>query len=100
VAAGPRWIYSAAVDYSLLRSSLLVVAELAALRHVSAAPIEVNLATGLRWQWTPTVVLDAGVARRLRQASGPDVAITLGLTHTFGIRGLMPGRPAAGGREQ
>jgi hypothetical protein len=65
---------------------------------VSAAPVEVNLATGLRWQWTPTVVLDAGVGRRLRRESGPDVAITLGLTYTFGIPGLMPGGAAADGR--
>ena len=90
VDAAPRWIYSAAADHTLLRSSLLFVAEAAALRRVSGAPTEVNLAAGLRWQWTPTVVLDAGVARRLRRAAGPDLALTFGLTHTFALAGLMP----------
>lgn len=98
VDAGPRWIYSAAADHSLLRSSLLVVAEAAALRRVSGAPVELNLAAGFRWQWTPTVVLDAGVARRLRREAGPDLALTLGLTHTFALPGLMPRRPAVRGR--
>jgi hypothetical protein len=93
VDAAPRWIYSAAADHSLLRSSLLLVLEAAALRRVSGATMEVNLAAGLRWQWTPTVVLDAGVARRLRR-SGPDLALTLGLSHAFALPWLMPIRPA------
>jgi hypothetical protein len=97
VDAAPRWTYSAAVDHSLLRSSLLLVLETAALRRIAGASMEVNVAAGLRWQWTPTVVLDAGVARRLRRAAGPDLALTLGLTHVFAVPGLMPSRPTAGG---
>ena len=45
-----------------------------------------NAAFGGRWQWTPTLVLDAGVSRRLRSAIGPDFALTIGLSHAFAIR--------------
>ena len=86
-----RWSYSAAVDRTILRHSLLVGAELVASRAVRGAPVEVNAGAGARWQWTPTLVLDAGVSRRLRE-TGPDLALTLGLSHAFGLRALMPGK--------
>ena len=38
----------------------------------------------------PTLVLDAGIARRLTGGAGPDLELTAGLTHAFAIRGLMP----------
>ena len=90
--AGPRWAYGLAADYTVLRSSLLIIGETVVRRAVSAAPVEVNAAAGLRWQWTPTLVLDAGIARRLRTDVGPDLGLTIGLTHAFAIRGLMPSR--------
>jgi len=88
----PRWSYSLAADRTLFRESVLVVAELCASRAVRNTPTEVNAAVGARWQWTPTFVLDVGIARRLRD-TGPDFALTVGLSHAFGLAGLLPGRP-------
>ncbi len=89
VEAAPRWGASGAVDRSFLRESLLFVGELLVRRPVRAAPAEVNLAGGIRWQWTPTLVLDAGVTRRLA-SHGPDVALSIGLSHAFAMRALLP----------
>jgi len=92
--APPRWFVGAAVDYTLFRSSVLLVGEFSAFQDYDGAPVGVTAAAGARWQWTPTLVLDAGIARRLTGNAGPDIEITAGLTHAFAIRGLMP-RPTA-----
>lgn len=84
-----RWTYSAAVDRTILRRSLLLIGEIVTSRALADAPVEVNAGVGLRWQWTPTIVLDVGVSRRLRK-TGPDVGLTLGFSHAFAVRGLMP----------
>jgi len=86
-----RWSYSAAVDRTVLRHSLLLAAELVSSRAVRGAPVEVNAGAGVRWQWTPTLVLDFGISRRLRE-TGPDLGLTAGLSHAFALRGLMPAR--------
>jgi hypothetical protein len=85
----PRWRASLAVDRTFFRSSLLLVAELATSQLVEDGPEGVTVALGGRWQWQPTFVLDLGVSRRLSDI-GPDFAFTLGLSHAFGIRELMP----------
>lgn len=85
-----RWAVSLAVDRTFFRSSLLLIGEVAASQAVEGAPTGVNASGGARWQWTPTLVLDAGVTRRLRSDNGPDIAVTIGLSHAFAIRGLMP----------
>jgi len=90
VEAPPRWFLSAAVDRTFIRRSLLAVAELVTARPADAAPVEVNLSAGIRWQWLPTLVLDAGVSRRLG-SNGPDFGVTVGLSHAFALRGLLPG---------
>jgi hypothetical protein len=59
---------------------------------VKDAPTEVNAAVGLRYQVSPTLVLDAGAARRLRSEAGPDYDLTIGLSHAFGLPWLLPGR--------
>jgi len=89
-----RWNASLAIDRTFFRSSVLFIAEAAVSQSIEDAPTEVNTSLGGRWQWTPTIVLDAGVTRRLRADIGPDLAVTIGLSHAFAIRGLMP----AGGR--
>ncbi|HEU5169767.1 MAG TPA: hypothetical protein VFU46_04475 [Gemmatimonadales bacterium] len=94
IEAAPRWSYSVAADHVFLRSSLLLVGEVATLRRAGGTPVEVNVGAGARWQWTPTLVLDAGLARRLRAAVGPDLALTLGLSHAFALRALVPGTRA------
>ncbi len=88
-----RWNASLAVDRTFFRSSILFIAEVALSQAVQAAPTALNASIGGRWQWTPTLVLDAGVTRRLRWATGPDIALTIGLSHPFALRGLMPAGP-------
>ena len=90
VDAPPRWQVSGAIDHTFLRQSLLVIGELLTERETSDAPVEVNLSAGLRWQWQPTLVLDFGLSRRLA-SNGPDIGLTVGLSHAFAVRSLIPG---------
>jgi len=88
-----RWSGSLAVDRTFFRSSILLIGEVALSQAIQDAPTALNASLGGRWQWTPTLVLDAGVTRRLRSDIGPDIALTIGLSHAFAIRGLMPAGP-------
>jgi hypothetical protein len=88
----PRWRYGLAADRTLFRQSLLFVGEFLVQRAVSGSPVEVNAAVGARYQLSPTFVVDAGIARRLRSRAGPDYDLTIGLSHAFGLAWLMPGR--------
>jgi hypothetical protein len=87
--AAHKWWYGVAADRTLFRQSTLVVAEVYALRSISAEPVEVNASLGLRRQLTPYTVVDVGVARRLRDAAGPDYEVTFGVSRAFAIAGLM-----------
>lgn len=87
--AAHKWWYGLAADRTLFRQSTLVVAEVYALRSIAAEPVEVNASLGLRRQLTPYTVVDVGVARRLRDAAGPDYEITLGISRAFAVAGLM-----------
>jgi hypothetical protein len=84
-----RWTYSVALDRTILRHSILLGAEVVASRAVRGEAVEVNAGAGGRWQWTPTFVLDLGISRRLRE-TGPDLGLTIGLSHAFALPGLMP----------
>lgn len=86
-----RWI-GAAIDHTLVRSSVLLVAELHAVRERMGEPTELNAGGGLRIQGSPTTVLDIGLTRRLRR-DGPDLGFTIGLAHSFAVRALMGGSP-------
>ena len=88
-----RWAASVAIDRTFFRSSVLLVGEVGLSEAVQNELTEVNASVGGRWQWTPTVVLDAGITRRLRADIGPDIALTIGLSHAFAVRGLMPRGP-------
>lgn len=88
-----RWFYSIAADRTFFRQSLLLVGEVGASQLVRDAPTQVTGALGIRYQWAPTLVVDLGVARRLRDVGGPDYALTFGLSHAFALGGLMPARP-------
>ena len=87
--AAPRWSLSLAADRTLFRSSLLFVAEGLLEQAVRYAPTVATLAAGVRWQWSPTLVLDAGIGRRL-SSDGPDFAVSVGVSRAFGIRALLP----------
>ena len=91
----PRWQGGVALDYTFFRTSLLVVGALTASAPGDGEPTAAVVSAGVRWQWTPTMVLEAGAGRRL-SASGPDLRLTLGLSTTFGLRALVPIRPPSG----
>jgi hypothetical protein len=90
--AAHKWWLGAAVDRTLYRQSMLLVAEVYALRPASSEPVELNASIGLRYQWTPVMVFDLGVARRLR-STGPNHEITLGISRAFAVAGMLPNRP-------
>ena len=91
VDAEPRWALSLAADQTFYRQSVLLIGELGVLEAASEAPTDVSAALGIRYQLTPTLVLDAGVSRRLTARAGPDLGLTLGLTHAFAFAGWLPG---------
>jgi hypothetical protein len=91
----PRWSAGAAWDWTFVRESLLLVGEVYGAEVRSPEPTELNAGIGLRFQVGPTLVLDLGVSRRLLE-HGPDVALTLGLTHAFAVRALMPAPKSVG----
>ena len=92
----PRWHLGAAVDRTLYRQSLLLVGSLSASRVTKDAPTETIAAVGMRWQWTPRTVLDAGVQRRISR-TGPDFGLSLGLSHTLGLPFIERGPKQVGG---
>jgi hypothetical protein len=102
VEGSPRWWAGGAVDRTLFRQSVLLVAEVYAVRESRGAPLEVTTSVGARWQFSPTVVFDAGLTRRLSD-TGPDFGITAGLSYAFALTPLIPFRrgtaPAAGGHD-
>lgn len=87
----PRWWAGLALDRTLYRQSILLIVEGRVEHAVDGAPLDVTAGAGLRWQWTPTTVLDLGVSRGWREDLGHDVAVTIGFSHVFAIRALMPG---------
>lgn len=58
----------------------------------------VHTGAGLRRQLSPTLALDAGVGHGWRGADRKDWVITMGITHEFGIRALMPSMDRVGTR--
>lgn len=87
--AANKWWYGLAVDRTLFRQSTLLVAEVYALRSLSSEPVEVNASIGFRRQLTPYTVVDVGVARRLREESGPNLEVTIGLSRAFAVAALI-----------
>jgi hypothetical protein len=88
--AANKWWVGAAFDRTLYRRSILIIGEVYALRSVSVEPVQVNASLGLRLQLTPYMVFDAGIARRLKKAAGPDLELTAGFSRAFAIPGLLP----------
>lgn len=86
--AAHKWWSGVAADRTLYRQSTLLIAEVYALRSLGTEPVQLNASLGVRRQLTPYMVLDLGVARRLR-AEGPDLELTVGLSRAFAIAGLM-----------
>jgi hypothetical protein len=89
IEAADNWWYGLAADRTLFRHSLLVIAELYALRSVPGDPVQVNGTIGLRRQVTPYLVLDVGLAHGFRDEAGPEYEITVGLSRSFAVAGLI-----------
>jgi len=87
----PDWWVGIAVDRTLYRKSLLLIAEVLVERSGEEAPLATAVGVGVRWQWTPTAVLDLGLSRTVSDDSGHDLELSFGVTHAFGVRALMPG---------
>ncbi len=83
--SGPAdWWGGVAADWTLFRTSTLVVSELVAERV--AQRVEWSAAVGVRRQITPTVVLHGGVSQGLGRLG---TEFNLGLSYAFAIAGLM-----------
>lgn len=86
-----RWLAGIAADKTFPFSSLLLTGELLAQQPlVASAPIEYTVGTGVRYQWSPTLALDAGLGRRLTGDVGAWY-VTFGTAYAFALASLMPG---------
>jgi hypothetical protein len=86
-----RWLAGIAADKTFPLHAVLLTGELFARQPIlDTESVEYSVGTGVRFQSTPTLALDAGVGRRL---NGEDRAwyVTFGTAYAFGLAGLMPG---------
>jgi hypothetical protein len=86
-----RWLAGLAIDRTFPLESLLLTAELVVRRPTRNEEHEWSAGTGLRYQLTPTLAIDAGVGKHL---TGDDASwfVTFGLARAFAIRALMGAR--------
>jgi len=85
-----RWWGGGALDWVFPFHHTLALAEVWVAEGVEGER-RIHSAMGVRLQATPTLVLDAGMGRSWRGESWEDWAGTLGITHEFGVRRLLPG---------
>lgn len=78
-----RWSASLAADWTLMRQSTLLIAEVYSAKPLGLTDQHWEVAAGFRRQMTPSLVLDAGVAHGL--GDGPGIALTMGLSRTFSL---------------
>jgi hypothetical protein len=95
VAAGAidqsRWLAGVAADKTYPFRSLLVTAALYAQQPlVSADAVVYTAGTGVRYQWSPTLALDAGLGRRFNGESQAWF-VTFGTAYAFALASLLPG---------
>ena len=86
-----RWLAGFALDRTLPLSSVLFTAEAYARQPIaSSRAVDYTVGTGIRYQWSTLLAVDAGVGRRL---TGDDRAwyVTFGTAYAFGMASLMPG---------
>ena len=85
-----RWFAGAALDHTWPLSSVLAALEIVALQPLAdSSALTWSAGAGARMQWTPTLVLDAGISRRFAGA-GQAWSATLGVTWSFAVRAFMP----------
>jgi hypothetical protein len=86
---GNRWFAGAEIDHAFALSSTLIGADVFAEHLIGLSPlVDWTAELGVRRQWSPQIVLDAGIARRFA-GSAPSTAVILGATYAFamGYRG-------------
>ncbi|CAN5753095.1 hypothetical protein BH23GEM6_BH23GEM6_13180 [soil metagenome] len=84
-----RWLAGVAVDRVFPLSAFLLIADVYASQPLHADdPVEWNAGTGIRYQVSPFLAVDAGVGRRLTGDTG--WYFTLGSAYHMGLRALMP----------
>ncbi len=88
------WWIGAALDYVLPFRHTLLLAETWVAEPRSLAGEEerrtIHTTAGFRYQVSPTLAMDAGVGRGWSGSHRQDWSITLGITHEFAVRTLMP----------
>ena len=85
-----RWLAGIAADKTFPLNSLLLTGEVFAQQPLaSSGPVEYTVGTGVRYQRSPTLAVDAGLGRRL---TGDDRAwyVTFGTAYAFGLASLIP----------
>ena len=90
-AEGGRWLAGVAVDRTFPLKAALLVGEVYARQPlVASREVEWNAGAGVRYQRSPRLALDFGVARRL---TGDEQAwsLTFGSAYVFAIGSLIPG---------
>jgi hypothetical protein len=82
---GHRWLAGAEIDHVFPFSSTLVGADLFAEHLIGLSPlVDWTAELGVRRQWSPQIVLDAGIARHFA-GSAPSTAVILGATYVLAI---------------
>ena len=93
ISALSQWVAGVAVDRAFPLRATLVGAEVFARKVVLSSDDAVhwNAAVGIRRQVSPTFNIDAGFGKQL---NGEDRSwfVTLGVSHAFAVRSLLPGR--------
>ena len=86
-----RWLAGIAVDRTLPLHSVLFTGEAYAQQPIgSSQEVEYIVGTGVRYQWSTQLALDAGLGRRF---TGENRAwyVTFGTAYAFAMASLMPG---------
>lgn len=78
-----RWSAGLAIDHTLWRHSIALMADLQLVEPLGSGNQELIAGAGMRMQVTPTLVFDLGGARRLTDG-GPDLVLTAGFTRSLG----------------
>lgn len=85
-----RWLAGVAVDRTLPLRSMLLIGELYARQPiVDEEELEWNAGAGVRYQWSPTLAVDAGLGKTL---TGEERSwyFTVGAAYAFAVRALLP----------
>jgi hypothetical protein len=88
---GPsRWSVGLAIDRTLIRSSTLLIVELEMASARDGEPWRYSIGLGARRQIASTWLLDAGLGWEAQRQARSEAAVTVGVSHSFGIAGIMP----------